>query len=78
MIKDKNKGMRVNYNVLNLPKMVAISNSRAAGSINYSYSADGVKRKVTYNSFVELTYKPDILTEAIIIVLAYLKLKHKK
>jgi len=49
MTTDKNKGMSVEYNILNLPRIVKISNAVVDnGSINYRYSTDGVKRKVTH------------------------------
>jgi RHS repeat-associated protein len=61
MIKDKSKGMRVNYNVLNLPQSINIVNDFVIdGNINYIYSADGVKRHVSYNWTEENVVHPII------------------
>jgi len=63
MTKDQNKGMTVSYNVLNLPKLVSISNSNTAGSTSYSYSADGVKRKVKHSYPVSIISKPELMID---------------
>ena len=49
MLKDENKGMTVDYNILNLPRNIYIYNPVVSyGQIGYGYSADGVKRKVKH------------------------------
>jgi RHS repeat-associated protein len=49
MIRDLNKGMTVIYNILNLPKQINISNELVPrGSMDYKYSADGLKKQVFY------------------------------
>jgi len=64
MIKDDNKGMDVEYNILNLPKTVKINNSVVlSGSIAYNYSADGAKRKVAYRWLVPAVVKPEVSIE---------------
>ena len=60
MTNDKNKGMTVTYNVLNLPESVELTKTHQAGSTFYTYSADGVKRSVTHKWMEELVRKPEI------------------
>jgi RHS repeat-associated protein len=48
MIKDVNRGMTVDYNLLNLPQTLSINNPVTEGNTVYSYSADGVKRSVSH------------------------------
>ena len=62
MRKDENKGMTVDYNVLNLPQFVSINNPVVDnGKIYYTYSADGIKRKVKHTWPLKAALKPDIL-----------------
>ncbi|GAA4277922.1 RHS repeat domain-containing protein [Aquimarina mytili] len=60
MIIDRNKGITgITYNHLNLPEIVAISNSKGTGNITYIYDATGAKLKKiapSGGSFIETEY----------------------
>jgi RHS repeat-associated protein len=59
MTKDENKGMTVQYNILNLPKHVSIENPVVSyGKTYYNYSADGVKRRVKHEYSPEPVINP--------------------
>jgi len=49
MTGDLNKGVRISYNMLNLPQSISVSNRLVNGGINYTYSATGQKLKVKYS-----------------------------
>jgi len=63
MTKDENKGMTVEYNILNLPKLAGINNPISNGTTNYYYSADGIKRRVTHSWYVNFISKPEMMLE---------------
>ncbi|MDR2927359.1 MAG: DUF6443 domain-containing protein, partial [Cytophagaceae bacterium] len=48
-IRDENRGMTVDYNLLNLPELLNINNSITDGYTFYSYSVDGIKRSVSHS-----------------------------
>ena len=59
---DHNKGMTVQYNILNLPKEVKIKNPVVYdGRIKYEYSADGLKRRVIHEWYEPGVIKPVII-----------------